>query len=175
MNQNIKSYIMKTLLSFLLLINIVTSSFSQTIKLPETLISANLDYVEASDYNSACTYVKQLENALLNYNHSELSKLYDTNKDIYSVSFKTSAGKLTAWFNKRGKIIKTYEKYHNVRLPLSVMQAAIKRYPDYSIIEDVVFVKYDNEDSTIKKLYELKLKNKNDIITLKTDVKGDFI
>ncbi|MFS4481613.1 hypothetical protein ACKGJY_01230 [Hyunsoonleella sp. 2307UL5-6] len=112
---------------------------------------------------------------MLNYDHSELSDLYDSEDDIYKVTFEINGGTIIASFNKDGKIVKTFEKYNNIKLPQLVMQAISKKYPNCSILEDVYVVKYHCDDDLLNQEYRVKIKSKDTVITVNTDTKGTFI
>ncbi|TBN04270.1 nicotinate-nucleotide adenylyltransferase [Hyunsoonleella flava] len=166
---------MKTLLSFLIALCFTVFGYTQTVELPETIISINSDYLNSVEPENSCNYVKKLEDALVSYDHSELSELYDSKDDIYKVTFKLPEGQIIASFNKDGKIIKTYEKYDNIRLPQAVMQAIAEKYPKYSIIEDVYVVKFHCDADALKQEYRVKIKNDDTVLTVKTNKEGVFI
>ncbi|MBC3759668.1 nicotinate-nucleotide adenylyltransferase [Hyunsoonleella sp. SJ7] len=148
---------------------------SQTVELPETVISINSHYLNSLDSENSCHYVKKLEQALLKYDHSKISSLYDSKSDIYRVTFKIPNGHIVASFNKDGKIVKTFEKYNNVRLPQTVLQAIAEKYPNYSIVEDVYIVKYHRDEDNLKQEYRIKVKTEDEIFTVKTNNLGVFI
>lgn len=149
---------------------------SQTIELPETLISVNYDYLETIDSNNIIPHrVKKLQNEALNYKNVELAKLYDDEYETYSVSFYVPEGRIIAAYDKNGKIIKTIEKYDNVRLPLVVLQSISKRFPNWSVVEDVYYINYHSEKDSLKHEYKIKLKNEDEIISVRTDEKGTFL
>ncbi|TWO33067.1 nicotinate-nucleotide adenylyltransferase [Seonamhaeicola sediminis] len=148
---------------------------AQTIELPDTVISLNSSYLNAIDSENVPQRVKKLEEAVINYNNNAISELYDNKKDTYIVSFNLPEGKIIAAINKKGKIIRTLEKYNNVRLPLEVMQAISNRFPNWGIIEDIYLIKYHCNTNNLKKEYKVKIKNEDQILTIKTNEKGDFI
>ena len=80
-----------------------------------------------------------------------------------------------AAYDKNGKIIRTIEKYNNVRLPLEVMQAVSKRFPNWGIVEDVYLVKYQCDKDSLKQEYKIKIKNDEEVLMVKTDEKGLFL
>ena len=167
---------MKTLLSTFIACALSTAIYSQTIELPQTIISLNYKYLEYKEANNSPERIKELESEVLNYNHKdELSELYDDEYDTYSVSFNVPKGKIIAAYDQKGKIIRTIEKYNNVRLPLEVMQAISKRFPNWGIVEDVYLVKYHCDKDSLKQEYKIKIKNKDQIIMVKTDEKGLFL
>lgn len=148
---------------------------AQTIELAETLISVNYDYLETVDSEKLPNRVKKLQDEVLSYKNVELSKLYDDEYETYKVSFYVPEGRIVAAYDKNGKIIKTIEKYDNVRLPLVVLQSISKRFPNWSVIEDVYYINYHSEKDSLKHEYKIKLQNQDEIITVKTDEKGTFL
>lgn len=166
---------MKKIILGLFIFGLTTQVNSQTIELPETLISLNYKYLDAVDTDNVPERVKKLEKEVLGYKNIEQSKLYDDDHDIYSVSFYVPEGKIVAAYNSNGKIIRTIEKYNNIRLPLVVMQAVSKRFPNWGIVEDIYYIKYHIEKDSLKQEYKIKLKNEGKTITVKTDEKGMFL
>ncbi|WP_372756559.1 nicotinate-nucleotide adenylyltransferase [Mariniflexile sp.] len=148
---------------------------SQTIELTKTVIASNYQYHNAIETHEAPQPVKKLEDAVLNYKTTELCKLFESDKDIYTVKFTTQEGEIVAAYNKKGEIINTIEKYNNVRLPLAVMQAIATRFPNWGIVEGIYLVKYKSEQDLLNQQYKLKIKNENQVITVNTDPNGVFL
>jgi len=166
---------MKKLILGLFIFGLTTQINAQITELPETVISINYKYMDAIYDDEMPTHIQKLKDEVLNYNHKELSKLYDNEDDIYNVSFDIPEGKIVVAYDKNGRIVKTFEKYNNVRLPLEVMQAVAERFPNWQIVEDVYFIKYHNENDSLLKQYKIKIKNADKQLTLKTDEIGTFL
>ena len=97
------------------------------------------------------------------------------NMKLIRCLFYIPEGKIVAAYDNTGKIIRTIEKYNNVRLPLEVMQAIAKRFPNWAIIEDVYFIKYQHDQDSVTKEYKVKIQNNDKTITVKTDEIGTFL
>jgi len=166
---------MKKLILGLFIFGLTIQISAQTVELPETLIAVNYKYLDAIDIDNVPERVKKLENEVLNYKNIEKSNLYDDEHDTYSVSFYVPEGKIVAAYDINGKIVRTIEKYNNVRLPLVVMQAVSKRFPNWGIVEDIYYIKYHIETDSLKQQYKIKLKNENETITVKTNEMGIFL
>ncbi|MEW4922590.1 nicotinate-nucleotide adenylyltransferase [Algibacter sp. 2305UL17-15] len=166
---------MKKIILGLFIFGLTTQVNSQTVELPETVISVNYKYLDAVDVDHVPERVKKLEEEILNYKNIEQSRLYSDKNDIYSVSFYVPEGKIVAAYDVNGKILRTIEKYKNVRLPLVVMQAISKRFPNWGIVEDVYYIRYHIEKDSIKQEYKIKIKNEDETLTVKTDEKGAFL
>lgn len=166
---------MKKILFGLLIFGCANLVNSQTIELSNTVISVNYKYLDVTDSDNPPIRIKKLEDEILNYKHKELSKLYDDAHEIYEVSFYIPEGKIVAAYDKNGKIIRTNEQYNNVRLPLEVLQAISKRFPNWGIIEDIYLIKYHCNKDSLKQEYKVKIKNEDKIINVRTDEKGMFL
>ena len=166
---------MKKLVLGLLIFGLTIQVQSQTIELEEAVISINYKYLNATDSIYTSKAVKKLKEKVINYDNAELSDLYEDEHDTYSVSFYIPEGKIVAAYDKNGKIVRTIEKYNNIRLPLVVTQAVAKRFPNWGIIEDVYLIKYHCDEDHLKQVYKVKIKNEEKVMTIKTNEKGDFI
>lgn len=169
---------MKKVLLGLFIFGLTTQINAQTIELPETIISVNYKYLDAVDevnVDKTASRVKKLEEQVLKFDNKDMKSLYDDEYETYTVSFYVPEGRIIAAYNKEGKIIRTIEKYNNVRLPLEVMQAVSKRFPNWGIVEDVYFINYHCEKDTIKQVYKIKIKNDDKFLTVKTNEKGTFL
>ena len=166
---------MKTIFFSAFVFSCLTIANAQNVELPETYISINSDYINLIDTENPCKYVKYLERTILNYSHNELSELYDHKTDILKVTFEIPKGKIIASFNKDGKIIKTYEKYKNIRLPRNILQTIAEKYPNYGIVEDTYIIEFRFDEDALKQEYSIKLKNNDATLTLKANKHGDII
>ncbi|NNL16691.1 MAG: nicotinate-nucleotide adenylyltransferase [Flavobacteriaceae bacterium] len=165
---------MKKLVLGLLFFGLTTQIYSQTIELSEVDVSLNYQYLDAINADEAAVPVKVLIDQAVNYNPNK-NDLFDDEFDSYRVSFHIPEGKIVAAYDKDGKIIKTIEKYKNVRLPLIVLESVAEKYPQWAVVEDVYEVNYHCNKGVVKKQYKIKLKNEDKIVTIKTDAEGNFI
>ena len=165
---------MKKLILGLIIFGLTTQITAQVIELSEVDVSLNYQYLDAVNADEAAVPVKYLTNEVVNY-ETNSEDLYDDEFDTYKVSFYIPEGKIVAAYDKDGKIVRTIEKYKNVRLPQSVLEAVAEKYPKYAVVEDVYEVKYHCDKGIVKKQYKIKLKNNDKVVTVKTDADGNFI
>ncbi|MBT8394085.1 MAG: nicotinate-nucleotide adenylyltransferase [Bacteroidia bacterium] len=165
---------MKKLVLGLLFFGLTTQIYSQAIELSEVDVSLNYQYLDAVNADEAAVPVKVLTEQAGKYNPNK-NDLFDDEFDTYRVSFHIPEGKIVAAYDKNGKIIKTIEKYKNVRLPLVVLESVAENYPNWAVVEDVYEVNYHCTKGVIKKQYKIKLKNKDKTVTIKTDAEGNFM
>jgi len=150
--------------------------FSQIVDLPEVNITVNYKYlnsinVENQDVDLA---VKELEDEVAFFNLKE-SELYKDEYRTYYVSFYIPEGKIVAAYDKDGKILRTIERFKNIKLPKLVTLSIVEKYPEWLIGDDAYKVEYHDETGIAKKQYKVKLQNMNKKMTIKIDEKGEFM
>lgn len=169
---------MKKSLIGLLVFGLATQfMFSQVVKpieLSEVNVSVNYKYLDAIDSKEVAVPVKMLEEKVSYYNLKE-SDLYSDEYDTYQVSFFIPEGRIVAAYDSDGKILRTIERFKNVKLPRSVIVSVTKNYPKWKIVEDAYKVDYYGKSGIAKKQYKVKLKNRDKKMTVKLDEDGEFL
>ncbi|MFH6770233.1 nicotinate-nucleotide adenylyltransferase [Gaetbulibacter aquiaggeris] len=165
---------MKKLFLGLFIFGLTTQINAQTIELPEVELSVNYKYLNTTNSKEIAVPVKKLVNEVLAFNEDNTDVYIDDNGE-YSVSFYIPEGEIIAAFNKEGKILRTFEKYNNIRLPLEVLQMIANRYPNWAIAGNTYLVSFHCEKGITKKLYKIRLENVDEVLNIKTDEKGIFL
>jgi len=173
---------MKNIVLSLLVFGLTFQSFAQVVndeKLPEVVVNfVNYKYIGnvGTEDGDVSQGVELLEREVANYNikKTDLWQLYQDEYELYNVTFYIPDGKIVAAYDKNGKIIRTIEKYKNVKLPSPVLKSVTKKYPGWSISNDVYKVIYHHENG-VSKSYKLILEEGNNKIRVKTDENGKFI
>ncbi len=168
---------MKKLITGLLVLGLTIPAFSQVINdgmLPEVVVTAtNYKYLNDAGTKDAPVNVKMLERQVANFDLKE-SEFYADEYDFYKVFFYIPDGKIVAAYDKDGNLIRTIEKFKNVKLPKDVINAVAKRFPGWNMYEDVYKVNY-HKDRGAKKEYKIRLENGDKKMRVKTDEKGNFL
>jgi hypothetical protein len=166
---------MKNLFLFLLVCSLTTSGFSQIIELDEVIIyPVKYKYLfEVIDQDSDKS-VKKLQTKLANFDITK-EEYYSDEYDEYQVSFYIPKGYALASYDKDGNLIRTIERYKNVKLPIAVRKALAKRFPNWIVDKDIYKVIYSEKKWNAKKIYKLKLSNGDESIRVKTDEDGTFL
>ncbi|MEB8328078.1 nicotinate-nucleotide adenylyltransferase [Flavobacteriaceae bacterium KMM 6897] len=166
----------KTLLG-LLVLGLTSQGFSQIVqteKLSEVVVTAvNYKYLDATTNEEVALPVKKLAQAAASYNIKE-SELYSDEYEFYTISFFIPEGQIVAIYNPDGQIIRTVEKFKNIKMPNAVAKAVKDTYPKWDVESDVYLVSYTN-DKGAKKTYKLKLKNGDKRMRVKVDETGTFL
>jgi hypothetical protein len=166
---------MKNLFLFLLACGLTTPVFAQVIELDTVVISPiKYKYIYEVVDDDIDQSVKDLQMKLGTFDVTK-EEYYNDEYDNYSVSFYIPKGYAVATYDKDGKLLRTIERYKNVKLPLSVSQALVERFPNWAVDKDIYKVSYSEPKWESKKTYKLKLTNGEKTIRVKTDEDGNFL
>ncbi len=168
---------MKKFIIGLFVIGLTSQVFAQVPKveqLSEVVVTAvNYKYLNAIDSKEVAIPVKMLERKAAAYNVED-ADFYSDDYEFYTVSFFIPEGKIVAAYNPEGEIIRTFERFENIKLPTAVRDAVAERFPNWTIVKDVYRVTY-NQDEGANKTYKLKLENGDKTMRVKVDDKGEFL
>ncbi|AEV98238.1 nicotinate-nucleotide adenylyltransferase [Niastella koreensis] len=141
--------------------------------LPEvTVVATNYKYLKSVGGKEVSQPVQLLQRTAAEYDVKK-SDYYEDDYDSYFVSFVLPEGQILAAYDKNGKLLRTAEKYGNVKLPAAVSSAVAKKYPDWRVSKDVYMVTYYDDKGTDKK-YKLLLENGNKRMKVKVNEAGEF-
>lgn len=164
---------MKKLILGLLVFGLTSHVFSQVITLPEIEITAvNYKYLNAVDSEDLDFDVKMLENKVAVFDLKS-ADFYLDEYDTYEVKFYIPNGSILAAYDKNGTLIRTIERFKDVKLPVDVRDAIFARFPGWGLKRDVYRVTYNQEKS--RKEYKVILQKGKKILRVKTDDKGFFL
>lgn len=168
---------MKKLIVGLFIFGLTTQVFSQVTKveeLSEVVVTAvNYKYLNQTDNKDAAIPVKMLERKAAAYDVTA-QDYYQDDFDFYTVSFYIPDGKLVAVYDQEGKILRTIERFKDVRLPEAVTKSLAGRFPNWEPVSDMYRITY-KEDKGSKKVYKLKLKNGDKTMRVKMNEDGEYL
>ena len=163
---------MKKLLIGLLFIGFTSQIYGQVIKLEEVVIEAtNYKYLDAVTSQETPVSVQELQRKVANFN-LKASEFYMDEYDFYNVSFFIPDGKILVAYDRNGKVLRTVEKFKNIKLPKAVRTAIDEKYPGWTYKKDVYRVTYN--DGSSQKLYKVVLEKNNATARVKLDEEGNF-
>ena len=166
---------MKKILLGLLALGLTTQfMFSQIIELSEVRIAVNYKYLDAINSEEVAVPVKMLEEKVAFYNLKD-SDLYSDEYDMYTINFFIPEGKIVAAYDKDGKILRTIEKFKDIKLPKDVLYSVAERFPNWTIEEDVYRVSYNEKSGNARKEYKIRLRNGDKTMVIKVNEKGEFL
>lgn len=164
---------MKKLILVFLMFGFLSQLNAQVIELDEVVIVAtNYKYLNAVDNKEAPVPVKMLERKVAKFDLAE-AEFYVDEYDLYQVRFFIPDGKILVAYDKDGTIIRTVEKFKNVKLPEKVDLAIKERFPGWDVKKDVYRVSYSKGKSTME--YKVVLTNGDKTLRVKLDPSGTFM
>ena len=171
---------MKSFIVGLLFLSLTSLSLAQEKKslsgervdqLPEVVIESAGD--EFSVYlpdNNRDRTVRKVEDTFISYRLGKDFEGYEN----YMVFFKIKDGRLTAYYNENGKLIKTIERYGRTIMPREVHKTLNKKFPGWMITNDN-YLYSQEEGEILKKEYSIRLKKDKDIHKIKVRSDGQIV
>ena len=167
---------MKNLIIVLIITGLTAVGFAQekTVELEEVeVLGINYKYLNDVGGSEVATPVKILEKKVATFDLKNAAFYEDETKD-YDVYFKIPKGSILAVYDGKGEVIRTSERFKDIRLPLSVSNAIVDKYPGWRISGDIYLVTY-GKNKGAKKMYKLFLEKDGNSKRIKTDGNGKFI
>lgn len=168
---------MKKFILSLLVIGLTSQVYSQITKveeLSEVVVTAvNYKYLNQTDNKEAAVPVQMLQRKVAAYDVTT-KDYYQDDYEYYTVEFYIPDGKIVAAYDPDGKILRTIEKFNNIKLPTAVSEALLDRFPNWTVASDVYRVTY-TEEMGAKKVYKLKLENGDKEMKIKMNEDGEFL
>jgi hypothetical protein len=168
---------MKKFILSLLVIGLASQVYSQITKveeLSEVVVTAvNYKYLNQTDNKEAAVPVQMLQRKVAAYDVTT-KDYYQDDYDYYTVEFYIPDGKIVAAYDTDGKILKTIEKFNDIKLPAAVSKALLDRFPNWTVAKDVYRVNYTDKKGA-KKVYKLKLENGEKTMRVKMNEDGEFL
>jgi len=169
---------MRKLIFGLVILGLTIQAYAQEIKteaLSEVVIAAtNYKYLSKTGLENAAVAVSLLEQKVANYDLKG-SEFYNDEYDSYVISFYIPEGKILAAYDKDGLILRTAERFNDVKLPKEVYTKVAKQYPNWRFEKNVYLVNYFDRSGNITKKYKITLVNGDKKIKIKCDAEGNFL
>lgn len=165
---------MKKLIMGLLIVGLAIQAQAQVQELSEVVVSAsNYKYLTKVGLENTSVAIADLEYEVANFDLKS-ADFYSEENDSYVVSFFIPEGKVLAAYDNDGNIIRTVERFNNVKMPREVIESVAKQYPNWTFAKDTYLVNY-YDSGKISKRYKITLENNGKRIKIKTDVEGNFL
>lgn len=165
---------MKKLFIGLIILGFAIQAQAQVEELTEVVVSAkNYKYLTKVGLENASVPVSLLEEKVASFDLKS-ADFYNDEEEAYVVSFYIPQGKILALYDSEGEIVKTVERFNNVKMPKEVIETIAKRYPNWSFDKDSYLVNY-YDSGKISKRYKVTLKNGKEKIRVKIDADGNFL
>ncbi|WMI64898.1 hypothetical protein RBH94_12615 [Aestuariibaculum sp. YM273] len=136
----------------------------------------NDEYHEAVSLSSDCDRISVLETMVANFDITQ-HESYSEKPDTFEIAFKEGDdknGQINAVFDSEGNLLRSYERFKDIRLPRIVLDAINDEYPGAVIKTNTYIVTY-NEQAGTNKIYKVKIDANGNKKSLKLDSNGKFI
>jgi hypothetical protein len=171
---------MKNLVIGLFVLGLTSLGFSQNVngeveevKLKDIVVAnVNLGYLEKVQDKTMSDHVKLLEQKASTFNVSSLPE-FDGRKESFKTIFRASKGYIIATYNHNGMILKTRERYSDIKLPKQLIKSVLSQYPNSDFLKVVYTVNY-NHQKDVKKTYKIQIMKDNLIKNLKISSGGNI-
>jgi len=171
---------MKKLAIGLCILGLTSLGFSQNtnteveeVKLKDiVLANVNLGYLEKVQDKTMSDHVKFLENKASVFNVRELPE-FDGRKESFKTIFRGSKGYIIATYDHNGKILKTTERFKDIKLPKSLIKSILSEYPNSDFLKVVYMVDY-NHQKDVTKTYKIQIMKDNLVKNLKISSDGNI-
>ncbi|TXD80820.1 hypothetical protein ESY87_20040 [Subsaximicrobium wynnwilliamsii] len=104
-------------------------------------------------------HVSLLENEAARFNVLGASEFDGRNKPFTTI-FRGSKGYIIATYNNNGKLLKTTERYKDIKLPKYIVKSVLSQYPDCHLLKVVYTVDYDHQKE-VEKTYKIQIMKDN--------------
>lgn len=159
------------------LLGVFAAGQAQVIQLEETKINYSPRAVVVSAdsgkliLNVAEEYKGQFSNDPIkfmndNFNIFDFKKSQKEKYDSYLVDFRSNKGHLLATFDRNGELVKTYQRFKNCKMPVSIRQEIFQNNKGWSIVNYKYFAT-GKSDKIDKETYTVHLVSGKEKKTLK--------
>ncbi len=172
---------MKKLMIGTLLIGFASLGFSQSsntgleeVKLSDvTITPINLDYIDKVQEDTISEKVFTMERKASRYNIKE-SPFFNNHAGLFEIKFSKKNGRITAIYDREGKIRSAMERYKNLKLPPAVRNSVYKAHPGWTMVGNAYLVSY-HYNNGVKKVYKVKIAKGDLQKKLKIDTEGNLL
>tara|TARA_R110001583_G_scaffold57921_4_gene173063 strand:+ start:418 stop:882 length:465 start_codon:yes stop_codon:yes gene_type:complete len=113
--------------------------------------------------------VTTLEKIVADYNIKKIAVYNVDSNNTYDVVFEDATYKIKATYTKTGEVIKTFEEFNNIKLPLQLSTEILRKYPNWAFSSNKQTVTYEKDKGAIK-IYTVEIQNNTTIKSLKFNV-----
>ncbi len=156
---------MKKNVLYLLLFLAGTVGFAQETPGNEITSVMNMDYITAVQQKSESNTLKKLQQAVSGWDVRRETE-FDRRQDLFTVVFRSDAGKIVAKFDKNGEIFSTDETYKNVVLPKSIGARVMKLYPGWQVVKSKQIIQYERNKTPLTS-YKIRIASEEGTKTIR--------
>jgi len=171
---------MKNLVIGLFVIGLTSLGFSQNntseveeVQLNDIVVAnVNLGYLETVQDKTLSDHVTTLENEAARFN-IKVSPKFDSRRESFKTIFRGSHGYIIATYDNNGMILKTTERYRDIKLPKKLIKSVLSQYPNSDFLKVVYTVDYKHQKD-VEKTYKIQIMKDNLVKNLKISSDGNL-
>ncbi|MFL1011529.1 hypothetical protein [Flavisericum labens] len=132
----------------------------------------NSNYKNEVVDNSMAIHVSVLEERVSKFDVTSVPE-YKGKSEPFKVKFKTDKGYIEVLYGKNGEILKTKERFKQVKLPSVVRDNVLREFSKCKLVSSDYLVWYDTK--RVKKIYKITILQNNSKKKIKITADGEFI
>ncbi len=172
---------MKKLVIGTLFLGLASLGFSQSsdadfgqVKLSDVTVSPiNLDYIDKVREGAISEKVFTMEREASRYNIKK-SRFFNNHQKSFEIKFSKKNGRITAIYDRNGKIRSTWERYKDLSLPPAVRNSVYKAYTGWTMVGNAYMVSY-HSNFGVKKVYKVRMAKGDVKKNVKIDTEGNLL
>lgn len=137
------------------------------------ILALNATYLNKVLDKNAALPVQQLERSAAEYDVT-VSNIYSEEFDTYEVNFENSHGRITASYDADGEIMRSYEKFKDVKVPKEVAKSIAKKFPGWHLAKTTYLVNY-HQNKDVVRAYKVYIEKGREHLMIKTDERGNIL
>lgn len=134
----------------------------------------NANYINLSNVHEHSSYIRKFQNLIALYNIENSDAFNDNYDGIYQIKMKTKSGYVNVYYNNKGEVLETFERYTDVAIPSHIITKVLKTYPDWAITSQICEIKHVHNKANQTE-YEIHLKKDTLKKKVYLDGNGNFI
>jgi len=96
-------------------------------------IGSNYEYLNEVQNGLTPNQIKYLENVVSYWDVTKTEKFRDRGGEPFKVTFLSAKGRIVAFYNRQGKIVRALEQFKNFAMPKSVSLALARQFPNWKV------------------------------------------
>lgn len=173
---------MKKLLIGIIFLGLTNLAFAQASSMERgtlelegiTVMPANMGYyTNVVNGGIKALKVVELQKTLASFDITK-SSFYDGKNRLYHFDFSHKDGSASATYDRKGKIVKSYERYKNIAFPPEVRNSIFKAFPGWSTEANTYIVSY-NTGQNAQKVLKVKLEREGKTKRIKLNTQGKIL
>jgi len=129
---------------------------ANTFKTKSKTKAINSEFLKASSHQKFAKRIDKFQKLVANHDITEESIYAPKSKSTYKVKFNEKSNKITAVYDKEGKLLSCTESYKDMRLPYDIAKELAIKYPNWTTESTTCKISYKKGKEKTA-LYKIKI------------------